>query len=389
MENLKTLIVAILSSHLSKLAAASIITFCTFGGTTLDAQEIIMPERWSKSISEVEPLFASDTLTILVAGDMMMHTAQLQNARRSDLEYDFSSYFHLIEDEIAQADIAIANMEFTLAGEPHTGYPCFSAPDSYAHYLADCGFDIFLTANNHIFDKGGKGAERTLEIYRNMEGIRFTGLASDEQERAETNPLFVLKKGIRTALINFTYGTNMGSGTHWPKVNYMANKVFLEEAFAKAYDEDADLTIALPHWGDEYILKHNESQEEMAGWMARNGADFIIGSHPHVIQDTQTTGSANVAYSLGNAVSNMSAANTQLGLLAKISVVRLHNGDLKQLPLEFTYIWCSRPGGYNCSYTVIPVKRFIGQRDIWIGTHDYDKMIETYNRVKEKTGIND
>ena len=380
---------AILSSHISKLAAASIITFCTFGGTTLDAQEIIMPERWSKSISEVEPLFASDTLTILVAGDMMMHTAQLQNARRSDLEYDFSSYFHLIEDEIAQADIAIANMEFTLAGEPHTGYPCFSAPDSYAHYLADCGFDIFLTANNHIFDKGGKGAERTLEIYRNMEGIRFTGLASDEQERAETNPLFVLKKGIRTALINFTYGTNMGSGTHWPKVNYMANKDFLEEAFAKAYDEDADLTIALPHWGDEYILKHNESQEEMAGWMARNGADFIIGSHPHVIQDAQTTGSANVAYSLGNAVSNMSAANTQLGLLAKISVVRLHNGDLKQLPLEFTYIWCSRPGGYNCSYTVIPVKRFIGQRDIWIGTHDYDKMIETYNRVKEKTGIND
>lgn len=348
-----------------------------------------MPERWSKSISEVEPLFASDTLTILVAGDMMMHTAQLQNAHRSDLEYDFSSYFHLIEDEIAQADIAIANMEFTLAGEPHTGYPCFSAPDSYAHYLADCGFDIFLTANNHIFDKGGKGAERTLEIYRNMEGIRFTGLASDEQERAETNPLFVLKKGIRTALINFTYGTNMGSGTHWPKVNYMANKDFLEEAFAKAYDEDADLTIALPHWGDEYILKHNESQEEMAGWMARNGADFIIGSHPHVIQDAQTTGSANVAYSLGNAVSNMSAANTQLGLLAKISVVRLHNGDLKQLPLEFTYIWCSRPGGYNCSYTVIPVKRFIGQRDIWIGTHDYDKMIETYNRVKEKTGIND
>ena len=84
----------------------------------------------------------------------MMHANQIQNAHRSGLEYDFSSYFHLLEEEIAQADIAIANMEFTLAGEPHTGYPCFSAPDSYASYLADCGFDIFLTANNHIFDKG-------------------------------------------------------------------------------------------------------------------------------------------------------------------------------------------------------------------------------------------
>ena len=348
-----------------------------------------MPERWSKSLSEVEPLFASDTLTILVAGDMMMHSQQIQNAHRGGQEYDFSSYFHLIEEEIKKADIAIANMEFTLAGEPHTGYPCFSAPDSYARYLADCGFDIFLTANNHIFDKGSGGAERTLGIYRNMEEIRFTGLASGEEERAETNPLFVLKKGIRTALINFTYGTNMGSGTHWPKVNYMTNKDFLSAAFSKAYDEDADLTIALPHWGDEYVLKHNETQEKMADWMAENGADFIIGSHPHVIQDSRKTGSAEVAYSLGNAVSNMSAANTQLGLLAKISVVRMHNGDLKFLPLDFTYIWCSRPGGYNNSYTVIPVKKFIGKRDRWTGTYDYDKMIDTYNNVKEKTGIKD
>ena len=348
-----------------------------------------MPERWSKSILEVEPLFASDTLTILVAGDMMMHSKQIQNAHSGGQEYDFSSYFHLIEEDIEKADIAIANMEFTLADEPYTGYPCFSAPDSYAQYLAACGFDIFLTANNHIFDKGSNGAERTLEIYRNIEGIRFTGLASNEEERAATNPLFILKKGIRTALINFTYGTNMGSGTHWPKVNYMDNKDFLRKAFAKAYNEDADLTIALPHWGDEYVQKHNETQEKMAEWMAENGADFIIGSHPHVIQDTQAAGPANVAYSLGNAVSNMSAANTQLGLLAKISVVRMQNGDLKFLPLEFTYIWCSRPGGYNRSYTVIPVKKFIEKREDWLGVYDYDKMVDTYNQVKEKTGIKD
>ena len=94
----------------------------------------------------------------------MMHANQILNAHRGGQDYDFSSYFHLIQEDIEKADIAIANMEFTLAGEPHTGYPCFSAPDSYAKYLADCGFDIFLTANNHIFDKGGKGAERTLDI---------------------------------------------------------------------------------------------------------------------------------------------------------------------------------------------------------------------------------
>ena len=91
---------AIFSSHIFKLTAASIITFCTLGGTNLDAQEIIMPERWSKSIFEVEPLFASDTLTILVAGDMMMHANQILNAHRGGQDYDFSSYFHLIQEDI-------------------------------------------------------------------------------------------------------------------------------------------------------------------------------------------------------------------------------------------------------------------------------------------------
>lgn len=359
------------------------------GGTFLHAQEIIMPQRWSQALYEVEPLFASDTLTILVAGDIMMHTRQIESAHRGGQEYDFNSYFHLLEDRIREADIAIANMEFTLAGEPYTGYPCFSAPDSFASYIARCGFDIFLTANNHIYDKGGKGAERTLEIYRNIDGVQFTGLASDEDEMDATTPLIILRKGIKTALINFTYGTNIGTRTHWPKVNYMAGRDLLKGAVDKAHEEDADLIIALPHWGDEYVLSHNGSQEDMAAWLVENGTDIIIGSHPHVIQDTLKTDSAQVAYSLGNLVSNMSAANTQLGLIATLTIIRLHNGDLRIQPLEFTYTWCSRPGGYDTSYTVIPVKEFIGKRDRWMNVHDYDKMMRTYTHVKEKTGIKD
>ncbi len=60
-------------------------------------------------------------------------------------------------------------MEFTLAGRPYTGYPCFSAPDCYAEAIAESGVDIFLTANNHILDKGREGIERTLGIYTRME----------------------------------------------------------------------------------------------------------------------------------------------------------------------------------------------------------------------------
>ena len=127
---------------------------------------------------------ASDTLEICILGDMMMHTAQIENAHRNGQEYDFSSYFRAIKDKISDADIAIANTEFTLGGKPYSGYPCISAPDELAEYAADCGIDVFLCANNHIFDKGASGAMRTLEMYgmlKDSHGISSTGLSRDNE----------------------------------------------------------------------------------------------------------------------------------------------------------------------------------------------------------------
>lgn len=340
----------------------------------------------------VKPLFKADTLTICIMGDMMMHTKQIEVARRTDGTYDFSSYFTHIKDRIQAADIAIANMEFCLAGEPYTGYPTFSAPDSYGEYLAQCGFDIFLAANNHIFDKGAAGAERTLKKFREFEkqyGIKVCGLAETAEKRESSFPLKILKKGLRIALVNFTYGTNLGCQKHWPKTNYMNEKTLILDALKKA--EDCDLTIVLPHWGNEYELTHSSSQETMATLLAENGADLIIGSHPHVPQDAGTVTSENipVAYSLGNGVSNMSAPNTQLELMAEIRYIRNTDGSTELLPIKFTYLWCSRPGGFTSSYTVLPVKEYLDKKSQWTGQWDYDKMVSTYNRVKDTIGIDD
>ena len=120
--------------------------------------------------SEYRPLFRPDTLSICFIGDVMLHQAQIDRARLSEGNWDFSPWFEYLEDRLRAADVAIANMEFTLPGAPYSGYPCFGAPDQYAQWVADCGVDIFLAANNHIFDKGTAGAMRTLEKYREMEG---------------------------------------------------------------------------------------------------------------------------------------------------------------------------------------------------------------------------
>lgn len=339
--------------------------------------------RVEPQISEVPDLFRKDTLSICFMGDVMMHARQIENARRGDGSYDFSTYFRHVESLIQEVDIAVANMEFTLAGEPYTGYPCFSAPDSYAEYLAGCGIDVFLAANNHILDKGSEGAARTVEIYRRLEkekGILFTGIAEDEQAREGNYPLFIRRKGIRLALLNFTYGTNLGATAHWPRTNYFGMTSEILGAMEKA--KDADLVIALPHWGPEYRTVHSSSQEEKAHWLTENGADLIIGAHPHVVQDTTHIQGVPVIYSLGNAVSNMSAPDTQLELLATVRVIRHGNGDIELVEPELTWLWCSRPGGFCSSYAVIPVEEFIGTREEWLGPWEYDKMMATYERIR-------
>lgn len=346
----------------------------------LSAQEI----RVQSPVREVPDLFQKDTLTVCFMGDMMMHSPQLTNALRGGQEYDFSSYFMHIKEKISEADIAVANMEFTLAGEPYSGYPCFSAPDSYAEYLADCGFDIFLAANNHILDKGSEGAARTLDIYRRLEkekGILITGIAEDEQVRNSNYPLLIRRKGIQLALLNFTYGTNLGATDHWPKTNYLGRTSEIIQASEKA--KEADFIISLPHWGSEYQPVHSDSQEKTAWLLIENGTDLIVGTHPHVVQDTTSIEGVPVIYSVGNAVSNMSAPDTQLELMVTVRFIRHGNGDLQLEQPELTWLWCSRPGGYGSTYTVIPIEENLGTREMWQGPWEYDKMISTYDRIRK------
>lgn len=334
-------------------------------------------------LEPARPLYRADTVSMLIIGDVMMHSRQM--------EYPFSTFLQNISGRMKAADVAVVNMEFTLAGKPYTGYPAFSAPDGYADYVSDCGADIFLAANNHILDKGSSGLERTMQIYSRMEQdgkIRFTGVSANAEDNAERYPLMVNAGGISLALVNFTYGTNIGGGDAWPKVNKI-RKDDISQALTRAERELADFIIVLPHWGIEYELRHSPAQEDLARWLVSRGADAIVGAHPHVVQDSTVISGVPVFYSLGNAVSNMSAPNTQLELAVKLRLVISENGDKSMLPPEATYLWCSLPGFFTDSYATIAVKDFIGRRSIWKNPSDYDKMMATYQRVKSATGVQD
>ncbi len=333
--------------------------------------------QFERGIPKATPLKTEpDTLSLVFIGDVMMHSKQLEYEHREFLQY--------ISGQLIEADFSIANLEFSLGGEPYSGYPNFSTPDSYADYLAtDCGIDVFLCANNHILDTGDKGLIRTLNYYeklRQTQGISYTGAARDEREYLRNYPIFLFKNGIKTALINFTYGTNVGSASPYPKVQRMVRDE-IEAAIQRAKDGKADFIIALPHWGEEYQTVHSKEQREWAEWLISKGIDAIVGTHPHVVQDIEYISGRPVVYSLGNAVSNMSARNTRLELMLTLRLVKDSASKEKQiLDIQTDYMWCSLPGMLEGNYRTILIKEWAKRRSVWLTPEDYDNMMTTLQK---------
>ncbi len=364
---------------------------------------LIPDGRIDVSYTYVKPI-PTDTIRLTIIGDVMMHRPQLENCREryarehggadpSDpSNYDFTPCLAPIRNILESADVCVANMEFTHSGPPFTGYPAFSAPESWSSYVADCGVDVFLMANNHILDGGPQGAARTIAVYETMaeRGVRHTGCFADETDFESGNPLIIECKGLKIGIVDFTYGTNVPPTTEWPKV-CIADKDEIAAAMKKARDK-ADIVIAIPHWGEEYELRHSKWQEETAAFLLRRGADAIIGAHPHVVQDIETMTTpfgkrVPTVYSLGNIISNMSAANTQIGLVVTLPLVLYSDGSAALAEPEYTLTWCSLPGRLTDCHVTIPVSDYINRRSEWKNPYDYDKMLNTYERILKTSGI--
>ena len=349
-----------------------------------------------------------DTLSIFIVGDIMSHGKMLKSAwmnycsdhpgapREAHGSYDYSTFFKHIGDRIENADIAIGNMEFPLAGPPFTGYPDFSAPDSYPFYLAEAGFDVLLGANNHILDKGDYGLERTVQVCDRLEketSARYTGISKSPSDDIERYPLMLETKGVKVAVVNFTYGTNYSGQKEWPKVNRM-RRDDIRKALERATEQGADFVLVIPHWGIEYHHTHSAQQEDLARWMASEGADAIVGAHPHVVQDMQEIQTRDgrtvpVFYSLGNAVSNQNDLPARLEMCLTIRLVLEKGKPIRMAPPVKEFLWCTKPGMIEVSYSVVPVKEFLGKEDMWTDSADYRNMVDTYGKVKKAVNIQD
>jgi poly-gamma-glutamate synthesis protein (capsule biosynthesis protein) len=321
----------------------------------------------------------SDTtrVSLLFAGDIMGHDEQIKGALDTLTgEYNYEPTFRFIKSFIEQADIAVANLEVTLAGPVYKGYPQFSSPDALAIAAKDAGFDVFIQANNHAIDRGKSGFLRTLAILDSLD-ILHTGTFADSVDRSLHYPLIAEKNNIRIALLNYTYGTN-GLDIQKPCIINRIDTALIRQDIEKARYARADFIIATIHWGEEYERFENTQQRKLAAFILNQGANVIIGSHPHVVQpvelkynvDSLLTGL--VVYSLGNFVSNQRAQYKDGGITFNLDLIKTASGTRIS---QFSYLpsWVYREDLANKSvFYVLPVSLYENNNGI-VRLKEYDQ----------------
>ncbi|MCM1319201.1 MAG: CapA family protein [Muribaculaceae bacterium] len=316
----------------------------------------------STAISQHEEKIEAAEATLLFVGDAMQHQDQLDRAKiLGNAQYDYTECFTLIAPTIRSADYAVVNLEVPLGGGKggYTGFPCFSAPDAFAVALKDAGFDLFLTANNHTLDRSDAGLRRTIQVLDSLK-VDHTGTFANKQARSKLVPFIKDVNGIKIAFLNYTYGTNGLEAKDGAEVALLDKQQIAAEIKA-ARDNGAELVAVMPHWGVEYVLTENAWQRDMAQFMIDEGADLIIGGHPHVIQPMKVIHSDKhdkdvlVVYSLGNFISNMKTNDTRGGALVTVQVERPENGEARFKSATYDTFYAAKPDGTpRSNYKVIP-----------------------------------
>lgn len=314
-----------------------------YNETEFEELEELDTEEPTEIIEEVTEVVDEErktgTVTFCAVGDNLFHKNLINGGLQSDNTYNFDSVYKNIKSYISSFDLSVVNQEtvFVDNRDDISSYPCFGTPTEVGDALINTGFDIFLGATNHAYDKGINGIRSTVSYYNKHPEISHVGIYDNEE--SYNNVEIVEKNNIRIAILNYTYGLN---GFVIPEnYNYLVNTIENVEKMERdlAYaEENADITIVFPHWGTEYVYEPNEDQYNFAEFLTQNGADVIIGSHPHVVEPAtyieSENGNMSLCYfSLGNFVSGQMEEERLLGGIASFNIVKTETDTHIEEPL--------------------------------------------------------
>ena len=244
---------------------------------------------------------------LLFTGDILLsrHVADEVKHRR------VSPWAHFV-DLFRSAQWVSGNFEGAL-GSPSdcmsTSRPCFATSESLAPLLREAGFHGLTVENNHAGDLGSAGRKRTRSLLEqeSLLPIDF-----------ENSPEYVRVGDATMALLAITVVPGADG-----RVQQIPSAEISEKL--RTARQRADLVVVSIHWGVEYQRLPDTTQRAQARWLIQQGADLIVGHHPHVVEAPECIDGHPVFFSLGNHVFDQVYPPTKEGLIADC---RLSGGRL-------------------------------------------------------------
>ncbi|RZL03718.1 MAG: CapA family protein [Rubrivivax sp.] len=240
------------------------------------------------------PVLAEPKVSIVFMGDVMVADQPGQRIRQG---HDPFAPFARILDS---ADVRVANLECVVAraGKPVDKPYTFRAHPRVLPLLKR-HVDAVSVANNHSGDFGRQAFAEMLDRLRQA-GLPFFGGGRNLSEAHE--PLLIERHGLRIALLGYDefFPRSFEAGDQHPGVAWSEDEQVVRDIQRAREVHRADIVIPFMHWGEEHQPRANDRQRELARRMVEAGADAVVGTHPHVVQDIEWHRGRPIVYSLGN-----------------------------------------------------------------------------------------
>ncbi len=359
---------------------------------------ILLNIRDNKTKVEIvneEPKKEEYKLTLVMSGDALIHDRLYNDAHRQANYngYDFKPYLRLIKEKVKKYDLAYYNQETILGGTSIglSSYPSFNSPQELGDAMIDTGFNLVSLATNHTLDRGEKAILASREYWNNQNNVYAFGSYSSYEEKQRLESQVFEKNHIKYGILNYTYGTN-GIPVPYGK-DYLINLWSVTDNYEEYKNtvlndinnlrDKVDILMVAMHWGVEYTHTETDIQKKTAKFLADNGVDIIIGTHPHVIEPVEWIDDTIVFYSLGNFISAQNSESCvnykcNIGLLSSLTITKTIEDNTSLVKIDnieneliYTY-----HNNYQ-DYLVIP----FSNKEIKEYLPDYENVYNNYAKI--------
>ena len=275
----------------------------------------------------------SGQLTISLTGDIMLSRGGQQYLD----EYGYDYPYDKVRDLFLQDDWTIGNLECPITSRENaadkTKRFIFRADAANAAALLRGGYDCLNLANNHSMDYLSDGLLDTMD---NLEqsGLSYAGAVADS---LDNSACIFEKNGIRVGLLAYSAFPPEGFfyNEDKPSVRYIS-AMDLDRLGRDIADlAECDFIIVYVHWGVEYDPFPSKDQQLMARAAIDAGADFVVGTHPHVLQKPEVYNGKYIYYSLGNFIFDRQIPpGTDEGMILQLTVTGDGLAELEEIPVN-------------------------------------------------------